>query len=61
MNHEAEVCMQGDAKTEGRMGLHANVSTKIVVPLTASFGAPPRHVAKEMKVDASKVTVNKRG
>jgi hypothetical protein len=59
MNHEAEVCMQGDAKTEGNIGVHMSVSVKVVVPTTMTFGAPPR--AKEMKVDASKVIVNKRG
>jgi len=60
MNHEAEVCMQGDAKTSGNIGVHMSVSVKVVVPTTMTFGAP-RPVAKEMKVDASKVTVNKKG
>jgi hypothetical protein len=58
MNHAAQVTMQGDARTEGRMGLHANVSINIVVPTTVGFGAPPP--PREMKVDSSKVTVNKK-
>lgn len=59
MNHQAAANIQGTAKTEGRMGLHASISTSIVVPATVGFGGPPP--AREMKVDASKVTVNKKG
>ncbi len=57
MNHQAEARMQGTAKTEGRLGLHANLSVNIVVPSRVGFGAPPP--PREMKVDASKINVKK--
>jgi len=61
VDHQAEARIEGRAKTEGRIGLHASVSTKIVVPLTVGFGPPPSPPrAKEMKVDISKVSVQKK-
>ena len=60
MNHQAEAKIVARAETAARMGLHASVSTKIIVPLSAGFGPPPAHRAKEMKVDSSKVSVQKK-
>lgn len=57
MNHQAEACMQGTANARGQIGLHMNANVRVVVPLRASFGAPP--LAKPMKVDSSKIEVKK--
>jgi hypothetical protein len=59
MNHEAEVRMTGISKTDGRIGLHANARVGIVVPISSTFGGPPRPPAREMKVDSAKVEVKK--
>ena len=57
MNHQVEAVIQGGSKTDGRMGLHMGIAVNIVVPTSVTFGAPP--APRELKVDASKVTVNR--
>lgn len=57
MDHKAEARIQGDSRTEGKIGLHMNAAVSIVVPSSATFGPPPR----ELKVDHTKVTVQRKG
>lgn len=59
MNHQAEACIQGASVTTGRIGIHMSASVSIVVPASATFGAPPP--PRELKVDHTKVTVGKKG